>query len=660
MNDNRPIVLTLRHKPCGMIRVAGVLFLSFLFSNLNAQLCTGSLGDPIVHISFGRGSNPGGSLPAASTTYQYVTNDCPNDGFYTVRNATASCFGNSWHSASADHTGDGNGYFMLVNASVQPGAFYIDTVRGLCGGTTYEFAAWIMNVLLPASCSGSGTRPDLTLSIERTDGTVLQTYNTGNIVATNTPTWNQYGSFFTTPAGVTDVVLRIVNNAPGGCGNDLALDDITFRACGPQVTGTIDGIPDYDTAFCEGPSKTFVLNCTVSGGFTMPVFQWQQRTIPQPNWTDIPGATTNSFPASFIANASPGLYEFRLAVAESGNMGSSACRVYSKSFSIIINANPVTTAANDGPACTGGDLQLSATGGALYNWTGPNAFTATGTPVAITGIQPAQAGKYYVTVSSTAGCTHLDSTIVVVNPVPTAATNFTEDTVCEDDSSQLSASGGVGYQWIPVTGLSNPLIANPKASPPQTTQYSVIVANAFGCKDTAELVITIIPKPVANAGPDKAIFEGQSVQLSGSVNGTGNTYSWSPAINIDDVNSLQPRVNPPSDQQYILTAVSDFGCGNHSDAVMVKVYKDIFIPTAFTPNNDGLNDDWKILGLEALDKYKVSVYNRWGEPVFQTTDQPRGWDGTLKGMAQPAGIYIYYVERGAEKRVMKGTILLIR
>src|SRR4051812_45523029 len=131
--------------------------------------------------------------------------------------------------------------FMLVNASVQPGVFYLDTVRGLCGNTTYEFAAWIINVLLPTSCGGAGNQPNLTFSIEKTDGTVLQSSNTNNIPPSSPPTWKQYGFFFTTPSAVSDIVLRIVNNAPGGCGNDLALDDITFRPCGPQIMETIDG-----------------------------------------------------------------------------------------------------------------------------------------------------------------------------------------------------------------------------------------------------------------------------------------------------------------------------------------------------------------------------------------------------------------------------------
>src|SRR4026209_583909 len=134
----------------------------FFFGALNAQLCQGSLGDPIINITFGAGPNPGPQLNAATTAYQYVVNDCPNDGFYTVRSNTSTCFGNTWHSLSSDHTGDPNGYFMLVNASFQPSAFYLDYVSGLCGGTTYEFAAWVINVLRPGSCAPSPTQPNLT------------------------------------------------------------------------------------------------------------------------------------------------------------------------------------------------------------------------------------------------------------------------------------------------------------------------------------------------------------------------------------------------------------------------------------------------------------------------------------------------------------------
>src|SRR5688572_12429748 len=125
---------------CRIVFLTVLMLIAYV---VNGQLCQGSLGDPLVNITFGNGANPGAPLSAAATGYQFVSSDCPNDGFYTVRNNTNSCFGNSWHSLAGDHTGHGSGYFMLVNASIQPSAFYVDTVRGLCGSSTYEFAAWV-------------------------------------------------------------------------------------------------------------------------------------------------------------------------------------------------------------------------------------------------------------------------------------------------------------------------------------------------------------------------------------------------------------------------------------------------------------------------------------------------------------------------------------
>ena len=191
-----------------------------MFTSPKAQLCQGNLGDPVVNITFGAGPNPGPSLNAATTNYSFFGFDCPNDGSYTVINRSTACFGNSWHTVTQDHTGNSNGYFMLVNASLQPNDFYLDTVHGLCPNTTFEFAAWMLNILLPSACQPNPQQPNITFSIETVTGTALQTFNTGTIPSDASPTWKQYGFIFKTPAGISDIVVRIVNNAPGGCGND--------------------------------------------------------------------------------------------------------------------------------------------------------------------------------------------------------------------------------------------------------------------------------------------------------------------------------------------------------------------------------------------------------------------------------------------------------
>jgi gliding motility-associated-like protein len=634
-----------------------LFFTSFVINFCSAQLCQGSLGDPIVNTNFGNGANPGPPLAAATTTYQYVTNDCPNDGFYTVRNNTSACFANSWHSFTSDHTGDPNGYFMLVNASVQPSAFYLDTVRGLCGNTTYEFAAWIMNVILPSACSGNANQPNLTFSIEKTDGTVLQTYNTGNIPHLSSPTWKQYGFFFTTPVGVTDIVLRIFNNAPGGCGNDLALDDITFRPCGPLLDPSIIGTQSDTTSLCEGTAGSYTFTCSVSGGFNNPVYQWQQR-INNTTWTDMAGETNLSLLKAFPANTPAGIYEYRLSVAEIGNLGSPQCRINSQPLRVIINTKPVTTAINNGPVCERTTATLTATGGTQYQWSGPNGFTGSGSPLLLTNIQLNQAGKYYVTVTNAVGCNKTDSTVIIVNPAPVASTSFANASICVGDSIQLIAAGGPPYNWIPPAGLSNATVFNPKASPAQTTVYSVIVTNAAGCADTATSTIALTSLATVNAGPDKVILKGQRIQLSGAATGQGISSSWSPPLYINDIYSTQPYVNPPADISYILTAVS--GCNTVADTMFVKVYNDIFIPNAFTPDGNGTNDTWNINALEAYPGFELFIFNRYGQLVFKTNKAPVAWDGKYNGKPCMNGVYTYVIKTGNNKEPIKGTVMIIR
>jgi len=90
-------------RPIIFLKTAIVLFCLHIQA-AKAQVCNGSLGDPVVNVNFGSGSNPGSSLQSATTTYSFTFTNCPNDGSYTVVNSTAGCFGNSWHTVPEDHT----------------------------------------------------------------------------------------------------------------------------------------------------------------------------------------------------------------------------------------------------------------------------------------------------------------------------------------------------------------------------------------------------------------------------------------------------------------------------------------------------------------------------------------------------------------------------
>jgi gliding motility-associated-like protein len=634
-----------------------LILFAVAFIRMHAQICNGSLGEPLINVTFGAGPNPGNALAAATTAYQFKNTDCPNDGYYAVRNNTTDCFGNTWHSLTRDHTGDANGYFMLVNASIQPSAFFVDTVRGLCSNTIYGFAAWIMNVIKPTSCGGTTIKPKINFSIEKLDGTIIFSNNTGDIPTDLVPTWKQYGFFFTTPVAVTDLVLRMTNNATGGCGNDIALDDITFRACGPAITTAIGGIQNViDTSHCQGIVATYNLSCSISAGLNNPSYQWQE-SINNGLFTDIAGQNNFSISKNFLANNAAGIYKYRLAVAETGNINSISCRTLSKEIVITIYPKPTTTASNIG-ACQNKTIKLTATGGNNYTWTGPNNFTATAADTSITNAQFVNAGKYYVLVKDVNGCTKLDSTTVVVNPSPIANTSFLDSNVCEGKQIKLIASGGVKYEWIPTTFLDDVNSSTPFCKPTTDIKYKVAVNNSFGCSDTTFVTVTVVKRLIVDAGADIVTIANKNILLRGTIEGDFANYSWSPNEFINSISILNPTINPPTDKKYYLTATAKNGCGTVMDSVAIRIYNGIFIPNTFTPNGDSKNDTWNIPALEAYPLHELKVYNRYGEIVFERKQSFTAWDGKYKGEPMPAGVYIYLIDLKNGSTIIKGTVLL--
>lgn len=623
----------------------------------NAQTCSGSLGDPIVNFNFGAGPNPGS--PLAATNYNYTSTDCPVDGSYTVRTNTNNCFGNTWHSIDNDHTGNANGYFMLINASVQPSAFYVDTVKGLCPNTTYEFAAWIINVILPSACNGNANQPNITFSIEKTDGTILQTNTTGNIPSTASPTWVQKAFLFTTTNVVSDVVLRMVNNAPGGCGNDLALDDITFRPCGPSLTATITNTASQNTEFCQGEIKSFTFSCTVSAGYVNPVYQWQQ-SFNGNTFSDILVENTTTLQVQYGTNSAVGNYRYRLQVSEAANFASAQCRVSSDPLTVTIKSLGVALASANSPVCQNATIMLNATGGANYDWQGPANFISTSSQPIIQNAQQQNAGLYTVKVTAANSCFVTASTNIVVNAAPNAVVSFSKDTVCAGASVLLSARGGVSYDWFPTMFLSTPKQQTTEAQPLNNIVYHVQVTNSFGCKDTADIDIHVVKSPLVNAGTDKIIVAGKTVQLTGSITGDVANFIWSPNDFILNENTLTPLVNPPNDYKYILTASAPNNCGISTDTIQVKIINGIYIPNAFSPNGDGKNDTWNVPGLEAYPQHALTIFNRYGQVIFQRKNTFEPWNGFYKGQLLPAGGYTYLIDLNNGSPILKGSFLMIR
>ena len=191
--------------------------------------------------------------------------------------------------------------------------FYEQEVDGLCENTLYVFTADVFNLLQP---DDPGIKPNVSFLL---NGEIV--FDTGDVPANLV--WNTYGFTFTTDPGQTSVTLALQNNAPGGAGNDLALDNITFRACGPEALI----LPTEIANICED-GNPIDLTATINGEqYDTPAVQWQQSFNEGATWENIPGATDLDYP---FTNLSAGVYYYRYLLANgAGNLDNPFCRVVS-------------------------------------------------------------------------------------------------------------------------------------------------------------------------------------------------------------------------------------------------------------------------------------------------------------------------------------------
>lgn len=194
-----------------------------------------------------------------------------------------------------------------------------------------------------------------------------------------------------------------------------------------------------------------------------------------------------------------------------------------------------------------------------------------------------------------------------------------------------------------------------------TYTVKLFAISTEGCSsDTINAPINIYGTS-ANAGPDLIAAPNQPIQL----NATGGvSYEWTPATGLTNTNIPNPLATNASDITYYLRAFTPEGCESF-DTLNIKIYKgpEIYVPTGFTPNGDGLNDVFRVRAVGITGFEYLSVFNRYGEEVFRTTDPNRGWDGRVKGTEQHTGSFVWIVSARdylGNKIFKKGTVLLIR
>jgi gliding motility-associated-like protein len=480
------------------------------------------------------------------------------------------------------------------------------------------------------------------------------------------------GGCFTNPFLFTDTTntrYGVVDSWRWNFGDGTTLAD-TSRIKNPQWTYPASGPKDVSLIVTNSKGCIDTAQVTITV-LDKPVINlaFKDTLICRPDAVQLNASGTGIFswtPLVNIVNPNTGTPTvnpitttwYRVNLTDNGCVNNDSVRVRVVAF--------VTLAAiNDTTICQGDAIQLNANSDGLqFNWTPVANLDNPGiiNPIATTP----NTTRYFVT-ARIGSCVANDFVDVTTVPYPIANAGPPQ-IICYNTSAQLSAShDGSSFFWSPTSYLDNPNILNPVSSPPRTTQYILSSLDTKGCpkpgRDT--IIVTVLPRVRAFAGRDTSVVIGQPLQF----NGTGGVnYVWSPSTGLNNTNIFNPIgvYNSEIDSiRYKLIVTDAAGCAD-SAFVKVKVFKTIpyvFVPTAFTPNNDGRNDLIRPIAVGISKINYFSIYNRWGQLVFTTTINGKGWDGRINGVLQSSNVFVWMVnaiDYTGKKLFLKGTVALIR
>lgn len=514
-----------------------------------------------------------------------------------------------------------------------------------------------------ASCGSGGSA-----SVSAAGGTGNYTYS-----------WAPSGGNFSVATGLSAGNYTATVTDANGC---TATSTVTIITA-PGGTVSVNANP----ILCNGDSAT--LNATMSGGTAPFIYSWTsgQTTssvnLPAGNYTvtvtDANGCTSSQSviltqpPAitssvsvtntlcgnntgSATVTASGGTGNLTYFWVPSGGTSSTATGLGAGNYTCIItDANGCTeiVTANiqnaNGPnptivsqtnvLCNGastGSVSVSVSGGTApytYSWSnGSSASSATGL----------SAGIYTVTVTDASGCFNTQ-TVAITQPPAITGTITTTQASCgqNDGSASINPSGGTS----PYTYLWNTFSSSQTITGVGAGNYSVIVTDANGCSKTFTATVTNPNGPTAIAGIAATIIAGNSTQLGAS---GGMIYSWTPSAGLSCTNCSNPVATPLQTTEYCVWVTDVNGCSD-SACVLITVEppceNNYYLPNAFSPNNDGENDNLRVhfANISCVREYKLAIYNRWGEKVFESENPAHAWDGTRKGKVMNTQVLAYYL-----------------
>jgi gliding motility-associated-like protein len=303
---------------------------------------------------------------------------------------------------------------------------------------------------------------------------------------------------------------------------------------------------------------------------------------------------------------------------------------------IVFTEPPVPDLPDTLRYCSGGQIAVNVSGAQTFDWYPTSIVSPASGPNVIVN---ASTEQYIYCDFSNACATVTDS--AWIDLIIAQVDGFGDTTVCPGEMVLLSASGAQFYVWTPsnVTPITTNF-SEVSSTVAITTNFIVTGTDAFGCVDTATVLVETYPSPFVQTNPDIFAILGEVVQLDAVASGPG-TFVWSPAEYLSCVVCQDPLAQPDQNFSYTVTFTDTNGC-TASDVVRVKYDPLIYVPNAFTPDGNSINSEFFALGVN-IDEFKMEVFNRWGELIYTGDAQSKSWDGTYKNLPCPDGVYVWKI-----------------
>ena len=394
-------------------------------------------------------------------------------------------------------------------------------------------------------------------------------------------------------------------------------------------------------------------------------------------WTGPNGFTSTSRTPSIgnVTTANAGQYDLAISI--------NGCSSPLATVTVAVDEPPVANAGPDQLVCRlvpsvqlAGNVSGGTTTG-IWSTAGSGTFSPSNTALNAQYTPSAAdttAGSVILTLTSTSAdnCAVATSAMTIkfgVFPVVDAGNDLT--TCGETTGVQLNGNiliPGGGLWTTSGTGTFSPSASQlnaqyiPSAADLKNDSVTLVLraVAADACYiPTDTTTIHFEPPPVVSVLNTQYILKGSTITLDPTVNETDVSYLWSPNIDINNATVKDPVITGDHDQIYTLTVTDKLGCAT-TVQVYVKIAPPLVVPNTFTPNNDGINDYWDIVGLTAYQQATIDIFTRWGQKVYHSIGYDKPWDGTLNNQRLPVGVYYYVIDTKFNGLVLSGYITLIR